>query len=255
MAGGSDPIVFNPFHPDYANDTRDLAQIMWPLDFGTVGKEADGTRQFVHWRTAEASELRGRIRLVPAKIAHGVSYWLYPDGHWTTDNYYAGLIGDRWVSLDHGMVNRMRRAGGTLVQTRSEATRDEISRSLPMLMSLAFTERYSWHAALGRGNCRIMLPTNPQGCLDLFGNRMRCDYEQRRAALRHWVKRHFREQGSMGLAYVRDHLRGATEFNWYDLDCSLQVSEFDLERNEYFKAEADAWRAQRQHNRVRVRLK
>jgi hypothetical protein len=54
---------------------------------------------------------------------------------------------------------------------------------------------------------------------------------------------------------VRQHLRGATDFQWRELVGEVLVSAFDLERNEEFKHEAELWRSRRQHNVFKVRIK
>ena len=79
----------------------------------------------------------------------------------------------------------------------------------------------------------------------------------RRAALRHGVNEHYRERSgdASSMDYVCEHLRGETRFVWNGWPCELMVSEFDMEKNEYFRARAAQWRSERKHNRVRVRLK
>jgi hypothetical protein len=54
---------------------------------------------------------------------------------------------------------------------------------------------------------------------------------------------------------VRDHLRGHTQFGWHGYDCELMVSQYDLDKNELFREEAEQWRAQRKHNKFKVRLR
>lgn len=79
--------------------------------------------------------------------------------------------------------------------------------------------------------------------------------ETRRAALRHWVREHYRETKVTGLAFVCNHLRGKTIFQWRSLACEIFVSAFDLEKSEFFKKQAADWRANRKHNSVKFRLK
>jgi hypothetical protein len=101
----------------------------------------------------------------------------------------------------------------------------------------------------------MLLPTSPRGCLSFFQDREIDPGRSRRAALRHWVRQHYRDVSDSGLAFVREHLRGNTEFGWRGLAAEILVSAFDLEKNELFREQADAWRAARKHNAVRVRLK
>ena len=79
--------------------------------------------------------------------------------------------------------------------------------------------------------------------------------EKRRSALRHWVTNHYMEHEEAGSVYVRDHLRGNTNFRWANFPCEIMVSAYDLEKNEFFRLQAEEWRAVRKHNRVKVRIK
>ena len=264
MPGGSKWLALRPEE----EDTREFAETMWPLNIGTVMRHDDGRNsqhggewEFLRIRTASAQELRGRIRIVPPKIVLMSNVKFFDDGAWYGETLPLGLIGNKWVPLDTNM-ERSRKIGsidGTeAVCSRlvSDQVRDQCTLTVSMSCSVALTERYNWHAALGPPDgARLLLPTNPSGCLDLFKNRQKGSTERRRSALRHWVGNHFREAGQIGLSYVRDHLRGATHFNWYDLSCDLMVSDFDLEKNEVFQLEAEKWRRNRQNNRVRVRIK
>jgi hypothetical protein len=66
------------------------------------------------------------------------------------------------------------------------------------------------------------------------------------------VSQHYRQSGDFGLAFVREHLRGACHFQWSDLFGEILVSGFDLEKNELFRQQASEWRAKRKHNTVHV---
>jgi hypothetical protein len=132
-----------------------------------------------------------------------------------------------------------------------------VNNTLHELIGGAFDVRYSWHVAFGskQHGLRVVLPTNPLGALKLFKDRQLTEGQTRRNALKHWVANHYYDHAEAGTVYVRDHLRGHTEFLWNDLNCELMVSAYDLEKNEAFKEEARLWRANRKHNRVRVKLK
>jgi hypothetical protein len=260
MPGGSGWCALSP-----TGDERELVEAQWPVSVGmVVSRMSEDERPYydlVHFETADPASLRGKVRFTPKYIGVMSVCQLFADGEWYADVTPVGLIGDRWTQLDVGMRSESVRSLYTTKYYKerksSERIREEINRSAGMAVSLALTERYSWHAALdaGKGGPRLLLPTNPKGCLALFSDRHKRDEERRRAALKHWVHNHFRASSKEGLEYVRDHLRGATEFNWYGLGCELMVSEFDLEKNDAFRHQASEWRKQRKHNRVRVRMK
>ena len=253
LAGGGKFVALNPDAND--DDAAELADICWPIDHGIITRKEDGYF-FSRTRSVAANEVRGRARYFVPKMVRVDFLYLGDDGKWWASDMIAGLMRGKWVSLSQGL----KRDGGAFFEeirgAPSATDRQETHDSIAMTFSLALTRRYSWHVALG--NCpdgpRLLVPTNPLGCLQFFKNRERGS-AARRAALRHWVSHHYRETDNTGIAYVRDHLRGLTDFRWFDLECEIFVSAFDLEKNEHFKREADAWRSARKHNSVRVRLK
>lgn len=240
-------------------EASEWAKTIWPLKIGFVLHHADGAVSFDHYETVSPSLLRGRAKIVPQKTILHHSLTIL-ENEWFAEETPLGLLSNQWIALDTGMTQERATGmgiGGTHCFGRisSKDIREKIHHRTQGAFSLALTARYYWHAAMATNGPRLLIPTSPKGCLDLFANRKKGEAERRRTALRHWVHNHYRDNESSGLTYVRDHLRGIIEFDWYDLQCELLVSEFDLEKNEFFKHEADQWRSQRKHNRVKVRLK
>jgi hypothetical protein len=132
-----------------------------------------------------------------------------------------------------------------------------VDHTVKLIMTGCFESRYHWHVAFGSDDhkLRVVVPTNPTGALKLFKDRELTSGKTRREALRHWVEHHYRDDEEAGTIYIRDHLRGHTDFGWNKMPCELMVSAYDLEKNDAFKNEAALWRATRKHNSVRVRLK
>jgi hypothetical protein len=167
-------------------------------------------------------------------------------GKWSLGEMYFGLYDKTW---------RMLNASGEGVKWQRGWT-DFVAQVLPSVL----TARYQWHVAFGTlpDGPRLLFPTNPQHALKLFKDRNLAAGQNKRAALKHWVEEHWRDpnpEGDADLVYVCHHLRGQTQFNWKGFDCELFVSAFDLEKNAFFKQQAAEWRAQRKHNRGKVRLK
>jgi hypothetical protein len=252
LVAGGKYVILNPDQLE-----TELADACWPIDQGTITRQEDGYFMS-RTRSVTAKEIRGRAQLFAPKMIRDCYLKMYDDGRWFAGDHVAGLMNGRWVPLDRNLRTESRRGGSVLTATpnQSASHRQEIHDSTSGIFSLALSRRYSWHVALGteRDGPRILVPTNPQGCLQFFKDRER-GKRSRRAALRHWVAKYYRNNDQTGLAFVREHLRGQTEFRWTDLECEIFVSAFDLEKNEEFRLEAEHWRAQRKHNRVRVRLK
>jgi hypothetical protein len=206
------------------------------------------------------AEVRGRVKYVVPKMLHHIYGRLFDDGSWWLEDGYAGWVNGEWMKIPILELTTTESERGQLVvyDQNSKKSREETRRSAQFAFSGMLTQRYEWHVALGpdRNGPRILLTTSPAGCRDLFKDRAKSPNRSRREALRHWVMRHYREQSSdHTVTFVRQHLRGATDFNWRDLAGEVLVSAFDLEKNEAFKLEAEHWRAARNHNKFRVRIK
>jgi hypothetical protein len=252
MSGGSK--YLNP-----KDQSREFAEVIWPIDVAYVTERDDGSLAFSRVWTADYATLRGRVKFVPQKCVWHSYLSLEANGEWWADLSPVGLVGNRWTYLDTGILRvETDSMKGMLRTGRAASPPDEADNIVAAAFSVALTERYHWHVAFGNETAksmRVLLPTNPLGCLAMFKTREKRPDETRRAALRHWVTNFYREHGDRDIAFVRDHLRGSTLFNWRGFDCEILVSQFDLEKNESFKTQADEWRAQRKHNRVRVKLK
>jgi hypothetical protein len=163
-----------------------------------------------------------------------------------------GLLNNKWRVLDGMFVDDGH------CRSYNKNFRDQADQAINMAISCALTARYSWHVAFeGKFGTRLVIPTTPSGCLKMFKDR-KGPSEGRRKALKHWVANHYRVSSAdeRDLHYVRDHLRGNTLFNWKGINCELLVSQYDLEKNELFREQADQWRSQRKHNsNVKVRFK
>ncbi len=249
-------------------EEEELHEVTWPVDIAVAARKDNGLDDrpgvpgFILRRiyTRLPSEFRGQCSVIPQKIVSSIGLWL-PDGpseKWRSDVGHYGLIAGQWRPLKINRIATQSMGGHVECYTNPSAQNARNNHIyIQMSLSVGLTERYNWHVALGQGDAgpRILLPTSPAGCLSLFKNRVKPDGASRRAALRHWVSKHYREAGDFGIAFVREHLRGATRFDWADLSGEILVSGFDLEKNEFFRTQAEEWRATRKHNRVRVRLK
>jgi len=94
---------------------------------------------------------------------------------------------------------------------------------------------YLWSVLLGEpGIPRARFVTDPLGVREAFRLRDIPSGKSRRAALRHWVRNHWRKHGrdsEADRAWVRAHMRGATDFTWNGFMCRVEPSRDDMRRN------------------------
>lgn len=218
----------------------------------------------MHFQTIHPREVRGYVRITPQHMMVLTNGFLTKDRKISAETRIVGLVGGKWSDIENFQISNRSTGfrGGNVSVMRAPLTKaetEEINFTCSLAVSAQLTARYSWHAAFGftEDGPRLLLPTNPKGCLSLFRDRDLNPGRNRRDALRHWVSEHWRNrpQDASQTDYVRDHLRGHTRFIWNQLDCELMVSAYDLEKNEFFRDRADQWRAQRKHNAVRLRRK
>ncbi|WP_316769027.1 hypothetical protein [Streptomyces sasae] len=84
------------------------------------------------------------------------------------------------------------------------------------------------------GEAGVMIPTTPAGARSLF---RLCDVERgetRRRALIHWVAEHSRrirkDTAEETRTWVKEHVRGAVNFNWGDITGTILPAPADLRR-------------------------
>jgi hypothetical protein len=150
-----------------------------------------------------------------------------PDGTYLSAKAPAAFLGGKW-------------------QAAAQYARGarEFADIVPLGLGVALSLRYEWTVAFGLGEGpRIRFLTDPAGARAAFRLRDLPPGRERRAALRHWVQAHNRRKhdDSEARAWVRRHLRGATEFVWNDMRCSISPPPYDVER---LQAEAEAKRSE-----------
>lgn len=128
--------------------------------------------------------------------------------------------------------------------TVPDADKDAIhSRIIQVAIGVEFSRRYQWTVELSLGHLSsLLVPTDPEGIREVFKFRDIPSGRERRLALRHWVQEHYRQSRTVEGAEtkVREHMRGATEFDWQDLHCRIRPSQFDIERDDTSKAIREA---------------
>lgn len=229
------------FHPEDINSPH----VLWPLRFGFVssGRSEDWGGDYIecnHFSSIEPAALRGRCaRVGKYNLVHRQGY-LDSKGGWVSVSSYAAWHFGRWVDagmirFNEGVLSAVRDSGGgpVTIGDRLESGKNTVPMRCAMGQSVAISYRYEWGAQFSIDNSpRIIVPTTPAGVRELFDDRDKPADQDRRAALRHWVRQHVRRSKREKFADVRAHLRGQVSFKWRGFDVTIRPSQFDEERNQ-----------------------
>jgi hypothetical protein len=207
----------------YSGDINEISYIknrghpaVWPLDiavaFWPEDKPSDLT--IVHrLRTITTKDARamGAARFSPTMALHS-KLELFDSGKADTGAAPFAFINGSWIPAVTWLPNGLGH-----------------DRYVHNLAGLALMMRYEWSVWLGHGSGpRVRFLSDPAGARAAFALRDVPPGRQRRAALRNWVEGHWRKKrrDPEDQAWVKKHLRGATEFEWNDLRCKIQPPDF-----------------------------
>ena len=107
---------------------------------------------------------------------------------------------------------------------------------IPMFLSMyAWDDAKSWAVDLRYDTSQVgavRLLTDPLGAREVFALRDIPNGAKRRAALRHWVRGHYRQSrvDPEARSYVNKHLRGVARFSWNGLECTIRPAITELEQ-------------------------
>jgi len=213
---------------------------VWPMDVrwafrvdssGRAG--ADGW-MFKRVTTLRPQDWRGKLRYVLPRMVEHHEMFVPPNGHAESSiaplaitGKTVSIAGSRnhpmsGFAMDHSQVYE--------VTAREANTRNEVF-DVGLAHGLELRREYLWSVLLGEeGIPRARFVTDILGIREAFRLREAPAGKSRRAALRHWVREHWRRQNresAADRAWVRAHLRGATEFAWSGLRCRIEPSRED----------------------------
>lgn len=102
-----------------------------------------------------------------------------------------------------------------------------------MAAGMSLRRHYNWSVLLGEGKGpRARFITDVQGIKEVFRLRDLPAGRQRRAALLHWVREHWRkrrDRTANDRVLVQKHLSGTWSFVWNDLRCQIEPSADDVD--------------------------
>jgi len=229
----------------YAADVSDAP--VWPMDakfaFPKEGQEL-GENVGQGWLFARVSTLnmkkwRGKLRLTFPRMVEISEAYIDGRGLAWSCSAPVGLAKNKSVDcLAHNHPKGGDRVSFAAIYDRSSrsdsGTANEDDFRIRIAHGVELRREYLWSVLLGEQDVpRARFVTDPVGVRAAFRLRDIPPGKARRAALRHWVKNHWRQSRDPSHEdniFVREYLRGATRFGWNGLDCTIEPSRDDIRR-------------------------
>lgn len=219
---------------------------------GMFGNEPGVKLKMYRIRTVGVRALRGKVRrLLPHPVEFAFLH-VHDDGTYFSGKRYAGWLAGEWQTM--GTTSQYLGRGSARDQYSGDDS-ELFQRSIRLAQSIAYTKDTEWRVRIGRpGRLKLEIPTDPAGIRAVFKLRDVPPGKQRRAALRNWVREHWRQNrvdpDIEGL--VRQHLRGGLKFTWDGFECEVIPSEMDLRIAERKRIEREQAREDGTDARVRL---
>ena len=216
---------------------------IWPMD-ARVGLYKHDGWLFKRVSTLKPQEWRGKLKIVLPRMYDISECWVPASGKSVSSRAAYGATARGLVSA----FAHNHSGGGMSVNLydiygahKSESDMHYEHIDVAIAHGIELRREYMWSVMLGQpGIPRARFFTDIPGIRAVFKFRDIPPGRERRAALRHWVREHWRQKRSASAddkAWVRAHLRGAKDFTWNDLSCRVEPSRDDLRRNLEFPTE------------------
>lgn len=216
---------------------------VWPMDarwaapFDATRDHGEGAGDgwiFKRVATLRPAEWRGKLRRVfPRMYERHESYINREGATWGSVVPY-GVVGsslvDAWA---YNSPKSERLMPGQILGAQTPIP-DVEKFDIAIAHGIELRREYLWSVLLGEeGLPRARFVTDALGVREAFRLRDIPPGRERRAALKHWVRQHWRQQRADPAAksWVRAHMRGATDFAWNGLSCRVEPSREDVRRN------------------------
>ncbi len=214
---------------------------IWPLDARwALMHEFEGRIGWLFKRvnTLNPKDWRGKLSRVLPRMYERSESFIGPNGEAISSRMPFGVIGRKLVDcMAYGATGDRRVRPGDMYGGQQGIVDTEYF-DITSCHGIELRREYLWSVLLGEvGIPRARFTTDAIGVREAFRLRDLPPGKDRRAALRHWVSEHWRKRRDAGAndwSWVREHLRGASEFTWNGLSCRIEPSRNDA------KKEADA---------------
>lgn len=215
------PEMYKYHNGSYVIHIAKPRDVDYKFDFSSCseGNKEDEICTLSRFRRMAPKDVRGKVtRLYPVVAEHTAAI-VKKSGAYSSFRGFFAHTANGWLNVTSGYAQRTVVSGHALL--------------LGAELGLQFNRRYEWTASFSLGGPSVCLVTDPLGAREVFKLRDVPPGKQRRAAIKHWVAQHWRKSrvDASEEIRVRQHLRGATSFNWNGLRVDIKPSQIDLEKN------------------------
>lgn len=212
---------------------------IWPMDARMAAISQypgiEGCWAFKRVCTLAPRNWRGRLRVTVPKMIEHHEQIIAMDGSARGSVGAYGIINGRPVNAD--ARNHSSGGFGVGIGEIYGGYKDDghgIEIDVRLAHGVELRREYNWSVLIGEpGIPRARFTTDALGVREVFRLRDIPAGAARRAALRHWVRQHWRmkrDPDAADKAFVREHLRGRMEFGWQGLSCEIEPSREDIRR-------------------------
>lgn len=190
---------------------------------------------FKRVRTLKPAEWRGKIRMTTPKMYEKHESYVDQSGGSFSSVMPYGVVGGRLVDVFAYNHHNARAINPGQIHGGHEGIPENENFDICSAHGIELRREYNWSVLLGEeGIPRARFVTDCIGVREAFRLRHVPPGKDRRAALRHWVRQHWRQkrtEAEPDKTWVRAHMRGAVDFRWNGLSCRVEPSREDIRRS------------------------
>ena len=224
---------------------------VWPMDarwaypMDSMGAPAESSAPGWHFhrvRNTDPAAWRGRLRRVSSRMYEVAECFVDETGSAWGSSVPVCVFRGRAVETfcaqePHGGLGRLHSFGNigrVMVPAAPQLADNYDDEKIAFAHGIELRREYLWSVLLGEtGVPRARFATDAAGVRSVFRLRDIQPGASRRAALRHWVREHWRKlrrTSAADRAWINAHLRGRADFTWNGLSCVIEPSRDDLRR-------------------------
>jgi len=210
-------------------------KVPFNLKMLTNSNDFDNEIVLIHYKKADIKKWRGRMHFIAPNLIDVMAMFINVDNgcSYLKNDVYGYINGKKPVRC--GPIAKTRATGNARKYLQYSATIDDRNNYSPLFVvpGIIAIREALWRTYIKFEDSLIGLTYNCDSVAvkDVFRFRDIPDGKKRRDALLHWVSGHYRKyrEDPEAEMWVRDHIRGKTEFTWSGIQCIISPPKEKLE--------------------------